>query len=102
MTVMAWLRTLPNTYVIKVNQVSSCGHPDILCCMMGMFIAIELKTDTGRVTKLQQYNLDKITACGGLSLTVRPKTYKDFKEIIHGIRSELQDASFPAVRHSGS
>ena len=57
-------------YVVKVISASKSGVPDILGCYEGVFFGIEVKTPTtmGTVSKLQEYNLDKIQDCGGHSL----------------------------------
>lgn len=46
------------------------GVPDILICYRGRFIAIECKAGKGRVTALQQSNLEAITQAGGIALVV--------------------------------
>jgi Holliday junction resolvase len=54
-------------YVVKVISASKSGVPDILFCYEGVFAAIEVKTPTTKnsVSRLQQYNIDKIHECGG-------------------------------------
>jgi tartrate dehydratase alpha subunit/fumarate hydratase class I-like protein len=46
------------------------GVPDILICLHGRFIAIECKAGKGKVTALQQSNLDAIQRAGGVALVV--------------------------------
>lgn len=41
------------------------GIPDILGCWKGQFVAIEVKTETGKPTKLQLYRIEQILAAGG-------------------------------------
>jgi len=57
-------------YVVKVVSATKAGVPDILCCLQGKFIGIEVKTPTtkGNTSALQKYNLELIEAKGGLSL----------------------------------
>lgn len=57
-------------YVVKVISASKSGVPDILFCYEGVFAAIEVKTDTtkGNVSKLQEYNLEKVREAGGHSI----------------------------------
>lgn len=47
------------------------GCPDILICWMGIFIAIEVKSDTGDVTSLQLVQLKLIQQAGGVAAVVR-------------------------------
>ena len=57
-------------YVVKVVTATKSGVPDIIGCYEGIFFAIEVKTPaTARnVSKLQEYNLDKIRDADGHSL----------------------------------
>lgn len=57
-------------YIVKVISATKAGVPDILGCYEGVFFGIEVKTPKTRnnVSKLQEYNLDKIHSCGGHSL----------------------------------
>ena len=64
------------------GQFTKAGVPDLICCVNGQFVAIELKTDTGRLSKLQEYNLAKIKESGGQALVLRPSGYEAFKEFI--------------------
>jgi len=58
-------------YVIKTIACSRNGVPDIIACWHGLFIAIEVKTIIGRVSKLQRVNLAKIEQAGGISVVAR-------------------------------
>jgi pantoate kinase len=46
------------------------GVPDFLCCVNGMFVAIEAKAGKGKTTALQEKNLKQITECGGIALVI--------------------------------
>lgn len=43
------------------------GVPDILACVNGKFVGIEVKRSGGRLSELQKYNIDKIRAAGGVA-----------------------------------
>ena len=62
-----------SAYIRKIHQsmYSYSGVPDILMCTSGLFIGIEVKIDTGRVTKLQERELSLISEAGGLALVCR-------------------------------
>jgi Holliday junction resolvase len=66
------------------GQFTKVGVPDILACVNGQFVAIELKTETGRLSKLQEYNLAKIKESGGQALVLRPSGFAAFQELIRG------------------
>lgn len=50
------------------------GLPDIIACHRGHLIAIEVKSPTGRPTRLQQYELARIKRAGGSALIARDTT----------------------------
>lgn len=64
------LETKYNAYVVKIITASKSGVPDILACVKGKFIAIEVKKPETKnnVSKLQEYNLKLIQEKGGSSL----------------------------------
>ena len=56
-------------YVVKVQVASKAGVPDILTCVGGVFVGIEVKTPKteNNVSKLQEYNIKKIKESGGIA-----------------------------------
>lgn len=75
-------------YVVKVIQASKAGVPDLLACVNGRFVALEVKKpDTVKNTsKLQVYNLNKIKESGGNGYVV-----SSVKEV-EGILKELTNS----------
>ena len=63
----------------KASDRYHAGIPDIIGCVQGRFIAIEVKIDGNKPTPLQVYYIGKIQECGGFSETVtynnKKKTY---------------------------
>lgn len=43
------------------------GVPDILACINGRFVGIEVKRPGGKVSALQKYNIEQIRASGGVA-----------------------------------
>ena len=60
-----------------MQQVAKVGTPDILMCLCGIFVAIELKSEDGKISALQEYNLDKIARCGGLAIIITPQNVEE-------------------------
>jgi Holliday junction resolvase len=60
------------------------GVPDILVCYQGRFIAIECKAGKGKVTALQQSNLESIEKAGGIALVIAEAQADSITEIIEG------------------
>lgn len=71
----------PSTWFINVHGsgMQRAGTPDILLCIKGRFVALEVKHQKpgesdaaarGRTSKIQQIQIDRINAAGGLAATV--------------------------------
>lgn len=75
--VMPLLLALPDSWWLKTQERSRRGVPDIIGCIRGNFVAIELKTDTGRVDKLQAWELHRIAKAGGVQIVLRPGSNLD-------------------------
>lgn len=60
--------------IIAINQhgsaYSSRGVPDILMCVRGIFIAVELKIEPNKPTKLQEHTIERIRNAKGLALVI--------------------------------
>lgn len=56
------------------------GVPDILTCVGGYFVGIELKADHGRPSDLQLVTLSKIVESNGIAMLLYPKDYDAFKD----------------------
>ena len=67
------------------NRNTRAGVPDILACVNGRFVAIEVKAENGKPTELQKWNVDKIRECGGVSMIVYPHDWDYFVSVIEGV-----------------
>ena len=88
------LKTIP-CWFSKIQQVAIRGIPDIILCVAGHFVALELKIDSP-VTELQKYNIRKIKQSGGTAYVVTPnnwkKIFQQLKRMAHGKnRANVQD-----------
>lgn len=71
------LRSLPKTWAVKVQQVAIRGTPDILCCIKGRFVALELKSSAGaHIDELQMYTIKQISAAKGSAFIVFPENWE--------------------------
>lgn len=69
------------------NRMTKSGVPDILACVGGFFVAIEVKASGGHPSDLQIWNRDKIREAGGIAIILYPEQWEDFKLLI----TDLQD-----------
>ena len=61
------------------------GIPDILLCVNGIFISLELKSANGRPSELQKKNTAMVNESGGLGVILYPNGFENFKNIIKGV-----------------
>ena len=64
------------------NGYSTVGIPDLIMCVNGYFVAVEIKSETGKITQLQFANIQLINEAGGVALILRPSGFEDFKKLI--------------------
>ena len=72
-------------YLIKYwggAAFTKSGVPDLLVCLDGWFLGIELKAPKGKPSELQLYNLRQIEKAGGIALLLFPKDYGQFERFI--------------------
>lgn len=67
---------------------STNGTPDILACVNGYFMAIEVKAQTGKPSELQLAKIREIREAGGFAYVVYPSGWERLKAIIDGILIE--------------
>lgn len=65
------------------NPFQEVGIPDLLCCIRGRFVAVEVKTPEGKLSPLQERNLDRIANAGGVAITAR--SIDDVAEQLKGV-----------------
>lgn len=63
-------------------QYTKNGIPDLLACVNGYFVAIEVKAKRGKPSELQLYNLNKIEQAGGFAFLLYPEQWLKFREFI--------------------
>lgn len=65
--VSAIKRRFPSAWVYHPCDRKRMGVPDLLICVNGRFVAVELKAAGRKPTELQRFTLDKITHAGGIA-----------------------------------
>jgi Holliday junction resolvase len=60
--------TVIGAYAVKVVKATKAGVPDVICCMNGKFIAIEVKRSGKQPEPLQIYNAQRIEKAGGIAI----------------------------------
>lgn len=68
------------------NSFTKSGIPDILACVNGHFVGVEVKAQNGKPSELQLYNVEKIREAGGFAIVLYPSGFEKFKQFIVGLR----------------
>ena len=61
---------------------TKAGIPDLLCCVNGYFVAVELKAPNGKVSEIQKHTIKEINESYGIAIVLYPKDYETFKSMI--------------------
>lgn len=70
------LESLPKSFWESIQQKTIKGSPDIVGCVNGYFIALELKSSSkAEVTPLQRHKLESIKVAGGVAVVVTPENW---------------------------
>lgn len=79
------------------NRMTKNGIPDLLCCLGGYFIGIEVKAQNGRPSELQLYNCRKIREAGGFAFIVYPSGFDRLKTILNQLKHGYFDTDMDLI-----
>lgn len=71
--ILAWIKeTWPDSYSFRypAGMFGRAGVPDIIACIEGIFVAIEVKAENGRATGLQMLELKSIIKAKGVAVLI--------------------------------
>ena len=70
--IIASVSRRPRSWLVKIHggPFQAAGIPDIIGCIDGRFVALEVKVPGARATKLQELTLSRIAAAGGIAAVV--------------------------------
>ncbi|EPR07993.1 VRR-NUC domain-containing protein [Ruminiclostridium papyrosolvens] len=70
--IINYLKTVPDCFCWNEHggMYGTAGIPDIICCIGGKFVAFEVKTASGKLTKLQEATIKKINEAKGKAYKV--------------------------------
>lgn len=74
-------------YVVKFNAsgISKVGVPDLLVCLNGNFVGVEVKKEDGRISDIQQWNIEEIRKSGGYAFCIKPSDFEEMKKNINDL-----------------
>ena len=81
-------------FMPAANGFGRAGIPDIICCVRGFFLAIELKAGKGKTTALQDREIALINDQGGQAMVVNENNINEVKENIQWIKANFKKSVF--------
>jgi len=79
------------------NKMTKKGVPDILACVNGYFIGIEVKSDHGEPSELQMYRCKQIRDAHGFAYVVYPSGFEKLKSIIDDLNHDYFNREDPII-----
>lgn len=78
-----------SVWYMKVHgsMYQKAGVPDIIACVDGVFVGIEIKRPGGKVSALQQFQIDEINRNGGYAFVAY--SVEDVRREIEKLRNAL-------------
>lgn len=76
-------------YVTHVGQYGKRGVPDLVMCINGLFVCIEVKTIKGKLTALQELEGRRIEKAGGIWATIYGRNEDALEELYGQIEEVL-------------
>ena len=79
--IKSYLKSI-GAYFIKTHgdRFSRVGTPDIIACVNGHFVAVEVKAANGTPSDLQLHHIQQINNAGGYAVILYPKDFERFKK----------------------
>lgn len=79
----------PGALFLKIHggPMQNVGVPDLLCCVNGIFVGLEIKTEKGVVSLAQEIMLGRIKKAKGVSAVVR--SVEEAVTVVSGIADAL-------------
>lgn len=68
------------------NRNTKSGIPDILACINGVFVGVEVKAENGKPSPLQLWHQQKIREAGGISIILYPDQFDEFVRLIDALK----------------
>jgi|LSQX01.3.fsa_nt_gb hypothetical protein len=100
--IMRYLKTVPMCFAWKEHggMYGTAGIPDVIVCFKGRFVAFEVKTPSGKLTKLQEITITKIKAAKGEAYKVT--SVEEVKSILDSLEVKAYDDSLDIFRQKDS
>ena len=75
-------------FKFHAGTYTQSGIPDLIYCINGRFVAIEVKKEKGKPTELQKRKIKKIIQDGGVAVIVKPSQFEDLKKLLMSVEKK--------------
>ena len=79
------------------NKMTKSGIPDVLACINGYFVGVEIKAQNGKPSDLQIYHCEKIRKSGGFAFILYPSGFDTFKKFVKDLKCESFTKDMPLI-----
>jgi Holliday junction resolvase len=87
------LESYPNAWIYRTTDTFRVGIPDLLACINGNMLAIEVKaSEEFELSKIQEYELMKIREAGGYAYAAKGETISG-----HGVEFKWKEVTLKEV-----
>lgn len=78
-------------YEVKyfANAYTKRGIPDILACINGHFVGIEVKAEDGKPSQFQILNIKMIREAGGFAFVLYPSAWESFQHFLLNLKRDI-------------
>ena len=79
------INSRPHCVAYKIHQTGGthAGVPDIVACHRGRAIWVEVKTNEGIVSRIQEYQMDRLRGAGAIVLVAT--SVRDITEVLNDL-----------------
>ena len=79
------------------------GIPDLICCVNGVMLAVEVKASNGRPSELQKLNISRINKSNGIGVFLYPEGFDEFKNLVKEvINCDIHTPALIALKNARS
>lgn len=78
-------------------RFTKAGIPDLLYCVAGKFVAIEVKGQNGAPSELQLHTCKEINKAGGFAFVLYPSAFDKFKKFIQDLKFGYYNRENPLI-----
>ena len=81
------------------------GIPDLIVCVNGFFMTVELKASNGHASDLQKMNTARINQSNGIGIILYPDGLDEFKNIMKGViqcKLHIQELNYLKNAHTST